>query len=156
MKKSMNSTILLLALGTLTLIGCKKEAEPVMAEYGKAEISGIAWAELDNTVAGYEKVPAGTKIMAWINTADLITNANLSSGTYETKYYDGVVGANGSYKFTIDVNQKPVNVNIIPADFAFDQVISSTETQRSIYKAGSFSISVTKGGNKIQDINYFN
>jgi len=157
MKKTVLSGFILASLLLIAVIsGCKKEeATNAPSNVGTATITGKVQTELDLTNTTAENVPTGIKIIAVINSADLITNP-IAGVTYENISYETNVGVDGKYTFTnIAAANKNVTVHIYPVDFENNQVQADTTTiLRKIFSVVPFTIDVIKGTNKISDIYY--
>ncbi|MFZ6010653.1 MAG: hypothetical protein ACOYXT_09920 [Bacteroidota bacterium] len=126
------------------------------SELGKATITGTVYAELDETDIGgvLEKVPAGTKIVAVINTKDLVINP--TNGNYAKKYYETTVDANGKYSIQVDAGNKELVVAVIPADFTFDVKTGASTTEKTNFYGSNADDNVTvyKNGTFILDLYY--
>jgi hypothetical protein len=141
----------------LTFSSCKKKDDEnsSTATNGKATIKGQVTAPLDLTNSSTEMAPAGTVILAKINSMDLVSNPNNSN--YADIVYSTTVDGNGNYEIQVDANAKPVSVTIMPQDFIADQVAGTTTsptTQRKVYTASQATTSVVKGGTQVVDIAY--
>lgn len=156
MKKTVLSGFILASLFLIAVIsGCKKEeATNAPSNVGTATITGKVETELDLTNTKVENVPVGTKIIAIINSQDLVTNPE-PGVTYDNISYETTVGADGKYTFTnIAAANKNVTVHLYPVDFEYNQVQADTTTLRKIFSVNPLSIDVVKGTNKILDIYY--
>ncbi len=150
----MNTKVLLvISLAALIFISCGKDAETVTVKNGSAKITGVAKCELDMTNTEREYVPSGTKIIATINTSDLVTapDANIN---YPQKTFTTTVGANGAYTLAVDANAKTVNVTITASDFEYDKKINDTTYTRTVYSLAPNGVTVIDGITKINDLNF--
>jgi hypothetical protein len=156
---------------SLVFTGCKKEEEEEeTSTMGSAVVKGIVTANLDltndTTATGTFQTqwehPAGTKLIGWIDTKQLITNPK-SGANYEKRYYEATVGADGSYSFTVDVNNNSVDLNISRVNFEhntkkwknINNKADGTITEREIYKMNEDKVvTVTRGATKIEDIRF--
>ena len=151
----MNKKVLVvISLVAFILVSCTKETEPVEVTNGSAKITGVAKCQLDLSNSEAEYVPAGTKIMAIIDTDDLVLN-NDGTTDYPEKVYSTTVGSDGVYTFSIEANAKNVNVTIKGSDFEYDQKFDHTTFVRKVYTMGDSYSSVVNGVTKIVDL-YFN
>ncbi len=151
----MNTKVLIIiSLVAMIFISCGKDDEASAVKNGSAKITGIAKCNLDLTNTEREFVPAGTKIIATIDTKDLVNapNANI---TYPDRIYTTTVGANGIYTLTIEANAKTVTVDITASDFEYDQKINDTTFTRKIYSYAPSTVTVIDGISKIEDIDFF-
>ena len=157
MKKTVLSGFILASLLLIVVIsGCKKEeATNAPSNVGTATLSGKVQAQLDLSNTTIENVPTGTKIIAVINSADLVTNPVVGV-TYENISYETNVNSSGEYTFTnIAAANKDVTVTLYPVDFTYDQVQGDTITHtRKIFSANPPTVVVIKGTTKYSDIFY--
>ena len=157
MKKTVLSGFVLASLLLIAVIsGCKKEeATNAPSNVGTATLSGKVQASLNDTTVAWENVPAGIKIIAIINSADLVTNPE-PGVTYENISYETNVGADGLYTFpNIAAANKDVTVTLYPVDFVYDQIQAGNTTHRTIYKVTPNPVTtVIKGTTKYLDIYY--
>jgi len=157
MKKTVLSGFVLASLLLIAVIsGCKKEEAPnAPSNVGTATLSGKVQAQLDLSNTTIENVPTGTKIIAVINSADLVTNP-VAGVTYENISYETNVNSSGDYTFTnIAAANKDVTVTLYPVDFVYDQVQWDTITHtRKIFSANPPTVVVIKGTTKYSDIFY--
>lgn len=101
----------------LIFSGCDNEntVNPTVT-LGSATVTGIAYADLDETNAEFEKAPAGTKVYVIVNTRNFVLNP--TGGTYADRYYEGTVDANGKYSIAIETGNRPMTVEVVGADFS--------------------------------------
>ncbi len=150
----MNTKLFIFSLMVLGLVSCTKEEDAIEVVNGSAKVTGFVEADLDLTTSGLEFAPAGTKIIAIINTEDLIANPD-PNVNYPNKTYTTTVGANGIYTLNIDANAKNVNVTIVANDFEYNRILNDTTIERKIYHCNGTTTSVIDQSNKIIDLNYF-
>jgi len=149
----MNKKILIvISLVALIFISCNDD-EATVVKNGSSTISGVATCQLDLTNSGEEYVPAGTKIIATINTQDLVNSPNANI-TYPNRTFTTTIGDNGKYSLTVDANVKTVTVNITGSDFEYDQVIGVDTYSRKVYSCSPTTVTVVDGVSKIEDL-YF-
>lgn len=149
--KTLKITALALFSLAIILTSCKKEEEPVVTPMAKATVTGFVYADLDLTEAGLEFAPAGTKIIAWVDTKELYLTPD-PAVVYPRKYYETTVGSDGKYSFSIEVGNGPVVVHIEPGDFWYDQEIAVDDFETKMYSMGPTTITVVKGQTQIIDL----
>ena len=151
----MNTKVLIVfSLVALIFISCGKDEETLAVKNGSAKITGVAKCQLDLTTNEKEYAPVGTKIIAIINTEDLVNSPD-NNITYPDRAYTTTVGENGSYSLTIEANAKTVSVDISASDFEYNQVQADTITRvRKIYSYAPSTVTVIDGISKIQDIDF--
>ena len=86
--------LIIISFVALIFISCSDDETTIVN--GKATISGIATCQLDLTNSETEFVPAGTKIIATINTEDLVNSPDANI-TYPDRIFTTTVGSNGKY-----------------------------------------------------------
>jgi len=151
----MNKKVLIVfSLVALIFVSCSKETETVTVTNGSAKITGVAKCDLDLTNTEREFVPAGTKIIATIDTKDLVNNPD-NTITYPERTFTTTVGANGVYTLTVDANSKTVSVDIQASDFEYDQKVNDTTFTRKVYVYGTSTRTVVNGVTVIEDIDFF-
>ncbi len=159
MKKTVLSGLILASLILMTvLVGCKKEeATNAPSSIGVATLTGNIKAELDLTNSDMENCPGGTKIIAIINSGDLVPDGG-NEVVYENIIYETTVDGSGNYTFNnIAAGNKEVTVTLYPADFVYYQKQWDNNTVRKVYKVnGNPEIDLIKGQTKILDFNYGN
>jgi hypothetical protein len=157
MKKTVLSGFILASLILMTvLVGCKKEeATNAPSSIGVATLTGNIKAELDNTIDGMENCPGGTKIIAIINSSDLVPDGG-GDIVYENIIYETTVDGSGNYTFNnIAAGNKEVTVKLYPADFIYYQKQWDNTTVRKVYSASEgLEMNVIKGQTKVLDFNY--
>lgn len=123
-----------------------------------AKIIGKAFADLDLTAAGLETVPANTRVTARINVKSLEEYISHSAPggilnfSYENVNADTLIDASGNYEIIIPASLNGLEVIINADDFAYDQQISPTQTQRKIYTLIPDTLNVISGCTKINDL----
>ncbi|HBF88402.1 MAG TPA: hypothetical protein DDX39_07130 [Bacteroidales bacterium] len=170
MKKILSLTAIAALVIGITFSGCKKDEEEYTPEaLPEATIEGFVWADLNwandtaDTVTVYqynqEYAPAGTILIATLYAGDLVDNP-VAGYTYQTLTYQTEVQEDGSYSFTVPAHANGVSVSIKCTDFEYDEIsmdwanYPATETDRVVYTASSFSVTVYPNITKIIDINY--
>lgn len=150
----------------ITISGCKKEEEVLDLTLTTATIKGKVWADLnlanDTSSTGWyeyhpEFAPSGTKIIAVLNSADLV-DAPATGYTYQELTYEGSVDANGNYTIVVPARGNVVNVTIKAVDFEYQQIVMdvypATTTERTIYAVGDQNTTVVANEIRIIDFNY--
>ncbi len=159
MKKTILSGFILASLLFVAILsGCKKdEATNAPSNVGTAILKGKVQAELNQTNTNLENVPAGTKIIAVINSADLITNPT-PGVVYEDISYETTIDDNGNFSFnSIAAANKEVTVTLYPVDFEYNQIQWDNTTVRKVYTVNPNPTQVVvKGSTKYLDFNYGN
>lgn len=149
--------IIVLASFAFVFSSCEKEEDYSAPAMTTAKIEGRVEADLNQETTGLEKVPAGTKIFARINTADLVQNP-IAGYTYEDKIYTTTVTAEGKYSFTVEAGKDPVAVSIWGEDFEYTITLwdGSTDDDRTIFglPEGWYGANVTAGDYQVVDIQY--
>ena len=151
----MKKLFIALVGGTMFFTSCTNEnsVNPTTIELSKAIITGTVYAELDNTVTGKEKAPAGTKVVARISTESLVTNPG--SGNYAYRYYETTVDGTGKYTIEVETGNREVYVDVIPADFIADVKGVSATTKNNFYGSNAADyVYVYKNGTFILDLSY--
>lgn len=131
-----------------------------------ATITGTVYANTDRTEAGNETVPANTRIVAKINTADLVLNRDHSKA-YADKFYETTTNSEGKYSLEVEVGSKELTVTLYPqdadlsvkeyaddADF-FSENPATVQTEESFYGI-STSVNVYQGGSFIRNLELVN
>jgi hypothetical protein len=135
-----------------------------LASLTKATVTGYASAKLIDTIGatGMQRVPTSTTITAWIDTRDLVLNAN-SSTQYAKRYYNVTVNENGFYTILVDVSKnRPVTVHIEGQDFdysvmkntGFPASATNTYYERKIFTATPITVEATTEDKVIRDVVY--
>jgi hypothetical protein len=157
MKKTVLSGFIFASLLLFVVFtSCKKEeATNSPSNVGTATLTGRVQTELDLSNSTMENVPAGTKIIAVINSADLVTNPDPNL-TYEDISYETQVDGSGNYTFSnIAAANQAVTVTLYPVDFIYNQVQWDLTTVRKIYTVTPNPTQVViKGTTKVLDFNY--
>lgn len=153
--------ILAVFVSFLVFSSCEKCDDATAAKVMTyATIQGYVKANLDtrndtNEFGGYEvqyeNAPAGTLIIARINSADL-TNEPIQG---EDLTFQSTVNNNGEYSLSVYAGTQNVDVTIIPGDFSYDQV-SADKDELKYYFAPEMQTAVVKGITRIGDITYQN
>ena len=155
MKKVFYSLLVLTGIFVaVSFTSCKKKttssADPISST---ATIKGKIQADLDATNTTLELAPAGTRIIAVINAADLIENPQ-SGVTYGNIEYSTTVDASGEYALTVAAGTKPVTVTIKCDDFVYSKVITGAAPVRTIYAGPTSGTVVYKNQIKWVDMTY--
>lgn len=166
MKKNIFTIALLSLTALLIFTNCDKEEEEIASDpMTTATIKGLVEANLnltnDTNDAGFpetqwELAPAGTKVIAVVNAADLVANPD-PAVTYQDLTYETTVDASGMYTFTVDAITKSANYTLKFDDFEYDQRIfpdTVTVTERKIYTVADQAATVVKNEIVIQDVTY--
>ena len=155
MKKMIFLSLVLLAAFSLTFVtSCEKYEVSTPYEINDsitATLTGIVYADLDLSEAGFEFAPSGTKLFIKV----ALTQYNPNSPAGEFKTYTTTVGSNGRYTFKLPSHDKGVNYQIIPDEFEYDQIQGDgVETKRTIFSAAPFNGSAVASQTVINDIYY--
>lgn len=150
----------------ITFSGCKKDEEVLDLTLPTATIKGKVWADLNlandtNLTGGYqyhpEFAPSGTKIIAVINSVDLV-DVPTPGYTYQDLTYEGSVDGNGNYTITLPARGKNVNVRIKAVDFEYNQIVMdvypATTTNRVVYTVADQLTTVVSNQIRIIDFAY--
>jgi len=117
MKKIVRIGALMLA-SAFVLAGCQDEiqtSELTLDLSKKATVQAYLYAELDLTHQGLEFVPNGTRVLISIPNSEF--NPSASGNWIDTAYVN-----NGFIQATVPVTNTGVTVQLIPAEFTYDQV----------------------------------
>lgn len=163
MKKLLTFTAIISSVLLIAFSSCKKDEDtPESTLTTRATITGYVYANLNavndtNQSGGYqlnlEFAPSGTKLIAKINSVDLVVEP-INGYTYENITYEATVGSDGSYSFSIPAATQNVVVTVMCNDFEYDKIISLTESERTVYTAGNYTVTVIAGAYRILDIYY--
>lgn len=147
-------------VGILISTSCTKcDEETTSATFSKALINGDALANLDltndtNEFGGFEihleKVPAGTKIFANINSMDLDPNP---SGyiNYQELTFQTTVSSAGKYEIEVYAGQKNVDVTILADDFEYNQKINDSTSEWKVFSLSDQNVSIIN--NQVKYVN---
>jgi hypothetical protein len=134
------------------LTSCEKETDNAQVTLQQATVKGKVEAWLDLNATSIQPAPTGTKIYASVKASDLVNGSNSNTGLVR---YETTIAADGTYSFTINVNEyKAATVTISGDDFRYSQKQDATNTISKIYTLGSSSISVISAQTKILDLAY--
>jgi hypothetical protein len=141
--KSVSNVILtsMMLLATM-LYSCDKEIETSPVKVDEAVTGTLTvylYADLDQTNAGKESVPAGTNVLLSIPNKE-ITGFSSAIGNWEKTV---AVDAQGKIEVTVPTNSTGVNVSIRPADFTFAQVQALTSTDATVTKLFSYDLATS-------------
>jgi hypothetical protein len=139
----------------LTITACQNEnsvnPRPTDQIVSTVNIKGKVKAELNTTNAVLENAPTGLKIVAEVDTYDLVLNP--TSANYPSKYFEATVDANGEYTIGVDVGPYGNNVKLYFPDFRADVSTASTPVS-TVFTGSTRNVTVVKGQDKILDFNY--
>lgn len=146
--------VILFALA-LIFASCQKDittSELTLDLSKKATLKVYLFAELDNTIQGYEAVPNGTKIMITIPNSSF--NSSVSGN-----YIDSATVNNGFVEITVPTTSTGVTVTFKLAEFTYAQVQPfgsvSTTISKIYYLTGAApTITVFPGESKTKQIIY--
>jgi len=116
----------------------------------KATVRAYVYAELDNTMSGYEYAPNGTKVFLNISNESFNSKA---SGAWQ----DTAVVNNGIIEAEVPVTNKGVSVSLSCAEFSQDQVqtySANSEKITKLFKAAQTNVSIKTGELKTVEIFY--
>ena len=155
MKRTIQLAMILFVTVMVT-VSCKKEMTNDVFENGSATIQGTALVNtnLTNDTAGvaYEAVPQGVAIYAMISTFDLVEFPS-NGANYGVMILDTVVGANGSFSFSIPANQKNVSVSFSADDFRANQIQFDESVESKVFTLpAGYSESVHDGVTRITEV----
>lgn len=161
MKKQFLKITMLLALPfVFALQSCSEEEEEskntATVSMGSATITGRITADLILNNGQKEGVQ-GVKVVARINTSDLITTGNVNAAGL-TRAYEAVTNANGEYTLTVEANSRPVNVSLeIPQTFNQTQTLENGTTRPTVFNRTTFvptPVTITRGQVYTQNADY--
>lgn len=124
-----------------------------------ANVSGKIYADLDFTNAGEEAVSTNLNIRAVVDPDDLYSFVDHSgSGRILDLSYEGfLVSTNsqsGAYSLSLPATTTGLNYIITSDDFEYQSIITSSETERHVYRLSPDTISVQTAGNYIRDLHF--
>lgn len=124
-----------------------------------ANISGKIYADLDFTNAGEEAVSTNLNIRAAVDPDDLYSFVDHSgSGSILDLSYEGfLVSTNsqsGTYSLSLPATTTGLNYIITADDFEYQSIITSSETERHVYRLSPDTISVQTASNYIRDLHF--
>lgn len=129
---------------------------------GTATISGRAYADLNQMVAGNEAV-AGVKVTAVLQAGDQLrdfvnhepnTPGNVLNVMYENMVSTGNTNVTGDYSLSVPATGKPLTYSVFGDDFAADVITGPTTIERIVFSHGSKSVAVVSNVTKVVDLNY--
>jgi hypothetical protein len=153
---------------SMVLISCEKDEKstPIQLDLSStATIEGIVKANLnlanDTNELGFfetqlEPAPAGTKIIFKVQSAQYNPQADGNSYTL----FETTLNASGGYSIEIPVNNKGVNIQLVPVSFLYDQIQAKVGSKtippkRVSYNASTINVNgVITGERRIVDFNY--
>jgi hypothetical protein len=158
LKLKLSMKKLLFVIVSIVMVGissCQNEnsvnPRPEDQIVSKVTITGRVKAELNNTTTGTEKAPAGLKIIAEIDSRDLVLNP--TSGNYPSKYYEATLDANGEYSLEVEAGPYGSDVYVYFPDFRADVVTAGTPVS-TLFNGSDRNVYVIKGKNEILDFTY--
>lgn len=151
--KNIISIMLIASLGMLLVFAGCKEEEYVPEPLKNVTITGSVKADMHLGIAGFEKVPDGTKIIFRIDSRDLCANA-IASYTYQVLQYETTV-TGGTYTISLPtVKFNAVNVDIIPVDFSTKQVQVDLTEKDKVFTGIATSVSTSEGERYFRDLTF--
>jgi hypothetical protein len=162
--KKVNIFRFLIAAIVLLNTGCEKDEQssPIELDLTKtATLKGLMRADLNLTNQVLEFVPQGTTVLFRIEASQFTSLPHFSDNylIYQTQ----VQGA-GQYEISLPVNEKGIEIVILPGDFEHDQIYefvdpntgqTQTGTRRKVFTVVPLTInSLIKDQLKIVDVNY--
>jgi hypothetical protein len=129
---------------------------------GTATVSGRAFADLNEMVAGDEAV-AGIKVTAVLEAGDQLrdfvnheplTPGNILNVMYENMVATGTTNVNGDYSLSIPATGKPLTYRVFGDDFAADVVTGPTTLDRIVFSHPPIFVDVVSNVTKVVDLNY--
>jgi hypothetical protein len=155
-----NIAILAVIFGAFVFTtSCKKIEEPtavnVIESAGTATISGIAYADLDDTDPEDEFAPSGTKLLITVN-QNQFPGATTYANNGNKLMYTATVGAQGAWSVTVKAPKTAITAVVWPQDFREDYKDANDDTQSAefYYDGASFNVTVVDGSAPIQDFKY--
>ncbi|MCZ2356080.1 MAG: hypothetical protein LC115_05220 [Bacteroidia bacterium] len=129
---------------------------------GTATISGRAYADLNQMVAGNEAV-AGIKVTAVMEDGAQLRNfvnhepdvpGNVLNVMYENMVSTGNTNNTGDYSLSVPATGKPLTYRVFGDDFATDVITGPTTIERIVFSHGSKFVDVVSNVTKVVDLNY--
>lgn len=129
---------------------------------GTATISGRAYADLNQMVAGNEAV-AGIKVTAVMEDGDQLRDfvnhepdvpGNVLNVMYENMVSTGNTNNTGDYSLSVPATGKPLTYRVFGDDFATDVITGPTTIERIVFSHGSKFVDVVSNVTKVVDLNY--
>jgi len=156
MKKKLFLIALLAVLSVSFFSSCEKieQSSPITINDSStttAIISGFVYAQLDNTVTGYEFAPSGTKLYFKIDVSQLDMNVGEGERFY---IVNGTVGANGAFSVKVPATSKGVDVEILADDFTYDVKTGAATTETKEFELVPIVSSVIQGQSVVEDLYY--
>ncbi len=163
MKTTKTFLILIAFIAFSFVTSCTKcEDEPTPAAMSTAKIEGIVYANLDltndtNALGFYElqweKVPAGTKLFARINSEDLDPTPDFNT-EYQDILFETTVLTGGSYNLSVYAGVSDVTVLIKGQEFLYNQKINDSTLEQRTFGLVDTQVSVIKNITRTEDL-YF-
>lgn len=162
--KKVNVLSVFLAAMMLLVAGCTKDEQssPIELDLTKtATIKGVIKADLNLTNQELEFAPQGTTVLFRIETSQFTNLPNFSDNYL---IYQAQVQGAGQYEISLPVNEKGIEIVILPDDFEYDQIFefvdpntgqTQTGTRRKVFTAAPLTIdSLIRDQVKVVDVNY--
>lgn len=135
-------------VATLVFTSCDNDNAVNPQPTGKATITGIVYAEFDETNNEEE------------DTWDVVANNKmtvllLKGDEGSVRFAEVTTDASGAYTLEVDLGNEPLTLQIVPADFRHDVKMPEDKTESVIFTGDSFEnpiVKVFKGGAYIRDI----
>jgi len=158
--KNLAIVALLFSAFVLTMSSCKKVEAPtavdLMTAAGNATISGIAYADLDDSDSDDEYAPAGTTLIVEVDPQDF-PGVSSQNNNDNKMFYTATVGANGAWTVSVPAPKDPISVIVRPQDFRSDFINFLGDTVADqIFEDGSSSVTVFEGASVLIDFWYSN
>ena len=162
-----------MAIAGLAVVGCKKPDPNTPPAVGSANISGVIWANLDQSndtdafgayIPGSEPefAPSGTNMTFIINEGDLDYNPD-PTFTYQNLYWNVAIGANGTFTVDVPAINRPLDVTVMFDDFYYapqgysfvnpDSNFFNDQTEFTL-TAGASVLGIIDGGSYILEAAY--
>src|SRR5690554_2501967 len=130
-------------VSALAFTSCKKYevSEPLdLSGLSKVQVSGTLLAELDESNAGLETVPAGVKVTATI----YLEEYNPNNNTNDRHVISATTDANGRFSINIPVTVAGVDAELSFESFTYEKIIVDYGTEKlsevTQYKLNSISL----------------
>ncbi|WCL82567.1 hypothetical protein PPO43_05575 [Saprospira sp. CCB-QB6] len=159
--KNLAVVTFILAVFAFSITSCKKVDDPqavtVMENAGEATISGIVYADLNDTLPNsIEYAPAGTQLLVRVDPNQFPEVSVLNSASTDYMYVPAEVGANGTYSVKVKAPKNGGTVRIYPPEFRANYIdgAGDTESAEFYYNGTYLTVSVFEGATVIQDFSY--
>lgn len=155
-----NIAILAVIFGAFVFTtSCKKIEAPtavnVIESAGTATISGIAYADMDDTDPEDEFAPSGTKLLITVD-QNQFPGASTYANNDNKLMYTATVGAAGAWSVTVKAPKTAITAVVWPQDFRsnYEDFAGDTQSAEFYYDGASFNVTVVDGSAPIQDFWY--